>query len=167
MDKNQLKGLAVKYCLEDLTDSSKPGTFLSNLIRRLELAPDFMPEITKEYLEKAKLKTLLRYACKQISFDEYLKNARSEQKERVKQETIRAEKNRKRTLVKRLFQKYDLPVSSVEKADYQKLKTIIEKVDQGSRLDENEKPLGCNKCKQPLSKVRSIKKSKHVFGEDQ
>lgn len=138
MDQNQLKALTVKYCLEDLTDSSRPGTFLSNVIRRLELAPDFIPEITKKYLEEAKLKTLLRYACKQISFAEYLEIARSEQKKRIKQEAIRAEKNRKRKLVKKLFRKYDLPESLINNADYQKLKKIIEKADQGLRLDQNE-----------------------------
>jgi len=149
MNQNDLKKLAAKYCIEDLTDASKSGTFLSNVIQRLELAPDFIPEITKMHLEHAKLKALLKYSCKQMSFDEYLKDARLEQKERIKQASINyainqkrkariSKRNQKRKILEKLFQKYDLTVASINNEDIQKLKRIIEKVDQGLRLDENE-----------------------------
>jgi hypothetical protein len=49
------------------------------VISRLELAPDFIPEATKLYLRKAKLDSLLRYACKQISFNDFSVVAKSEQ----------------------------------------------------------------------------------------
>ena len=66
MKPNQLNSIATKYCVEDLKDSLTPGTALSNVINRLELAPDFIPEITKDYLRKSKLNGLLKYACNQI-----------------------------------------------------------------------------------------------------
>ena len=149
MNQNQLKELAVKYCIEDLTDSSRPGTFLANVICRIELAPDFIPEITKECLEKAKLKALLKYACKQISFAEYLNIARSEQKERDKQAAINAERNRKRKTLNaernrkietlnKLFQNYDLDAFLINHGDIQKLKKIIGKANQDLRLNQNE-----------------------------
>ena len=132
-----------------MSDASARGTFLANVIQRLELAPDFIPEITKIHLKKTKLKALLRYASKQISFTEYSKDARLEQKERIKQASIKVaiiqkrkavitKKNQKRKIVEKLFQKYDLTVSSINNGDIQKLKRIIEKADQGLKLDQNE-----------------------------
>jgi hypothetical protein len=82
MNHDQLKNLAVKYRIDDLPESSMPGTFLSNVINRLELAPDYIPEVTINYLRKTSLKSLLKYACKQISFSEYIEVTKSEQNER-------------------------------------------------------------------------------------
>ncbi|MBU1055091.1 MAG: hypothetical protein KKC46_14875 [Proteobacteria bacterium] len=82
MKQTKLKDIAIKYCVEDLPESLKPGTSLGIVISRIELAPDFIPEATKSYLRKSKLDSLLKYACKQISFNEFSVVAKSEQNER-------------------------------------------------------------------------------------
>ena len=71
MKPNHLNSIATKYCVEDLQDSLTPGTALSNVINRLEMAPEFIPELTKNYLRKSKLNALLKYACNQFDFDEF------------------------------------------------------------------------------------------------
>jgi len=149
MTQNQLKNLAIKYCVEDLKDSSLPGTSLSNVISRLELAPDYIPEATKDYLRKSKLRSLLKYACNQISFNEFSLVAKSEQKERkleadklrkkqAKQAAINAEKNRKLKLFRKLLSKYDLSPSFVNTGDGPRLKDILEKAEHGTRLSQDE-----------------------------
>jgi tetratricopeptide (TPR) repeat protein len=149
MTQNQLKNLAIKYCVEDLKDSSLPGTSLSIVISRLELAPDYIPEATKDYLRKSKLKSLLKYACNQISFNEFSLVAKSEQKERkleadklrekqAKQAVVNAEKNRKLELFRKLLSKYDLSPSFVNTGDGPRLKDILEKAEHGTRLSQDE-----------------------------
>lgn len=67
-----------------------------------------------------------------------MKSARSEQKKRAKQAAINAEKNQKRKIVKKLLRKYDLTESLVENGDIHRLKKIIEKANQGLRLNQDE-----------------------------
>jgi len=149
MNQNQLKNLAIKYCIEDIPESSIPRSSLANVISRLEVAPDYIPEVTKDYLRKKQLKILLKYACKQISFNEFSEVAKSEQSERklaaeqikkkqAKQAAINAEKNKKRKIINKLLKKYDLAASFINYGEIQKLKHIIEKADHGSRLNQDE-----------------------------
>lgn len=149
MKQNNLRNVAIKYCVEDLPESITPGTALATVLSRLELAPDFIPEATKLYLKKSKFNNLLKYACKQISFNEYLVVAKSEQKERKlaaekakiekeKNAVIQAEKDRKQKIIRKLLSKYDLSVSFIITSDIAKLKNILEKAERGSRLNEDE-----------------------------
>ncbi|WP_448872615.1 hypothetical protein [Desulfobulbus propionicus] len=149
MKQNQLKDIANKYCVEDLRDSLTPGTALSNVISRLELAPEYIPETTKDYLRQSKLNALLQYACNQISFEEFKHIAKSEQekrkfesekqrKEQAKQAEINAERRRKQQKIHNLLKEYDIHPSDVKLSDGQKLRDILEKVNQRIRLGQDE-----------------------------
>jgi tetratricopeptide (TPR) repeat protein len=149
MKQNQLNSIANKYCVEDLRDSLTPGTALSNVISRLELAPDYIPETTKDYLRKSKLNALLQYACKQIAFDEFKHSAKSEQekrklesekhrKEQAKQAEINAERRREQQKIHNLLKGYDIYPSDVKLSDGQKLRDILEKVNSRIRLSQDE-----------------------------
>ena len=149
MKQNQLKSIAAKYCVEDLKDSSKPGASLFNVISRLELAPDYIPETTKDYLRKSKLISLLKYACNQVSYDEFKRIAKSEQEKRkleaekhrkkqAKQAAINTERKRKQKIIRKLLNKYDLDLSDVKNGDGPRLKDILEKLEHGTRLDPDE-----------------------------
>lgn len=149
MKPNQLNSIATKYCVEDLRDSLTPGTALSNVISRLELAPDYIPEITKDYLRKSKLNALLKYACNQIAFDEFTSIAKSEQekrkleaekhrKEQAKQAEINSERRREQQKIRKLLERYDLHPSDVKPGDGQKLREILEKVERRIRPSQDE-----------------------------
>lgn len=149
MKQNNLKDIAIKYCIEDLPESLIPGSALAIVISRLELAPDFIPEATISYLRKSKFFNLLNYACNQISFNEYSLVAKSEQKERklaaekakieqAKKAAINAEKNKKQQILRKLLNKYDMNLSFVIASDIPKLKIILEKAERDSRLDQDE-----------------------------
>jgi hypothetical protein len=149
MNQNKLKKLAIKYYIEDIPESSIPGSFLANLINRIEVAPDFIPEVTKNCLRKKQLRSLLKYACKQISLKEFSEAAIAEQskrkleaeqikKKQIKQAAINAEKNKKRKIINKILKKYDLSISFINHGDIKKLKYIIEKADHGSRLNQDE-----------------------------
>jgi len=149
MKLNQLKSIATKYYVDDLRDSSVPGTSLSNVICRLELAPDYIPEITKDYLRKSKLNGLLKYACNQVSFDEFTHVAKLEQEKRIveaeiyrkkqaKQAEINAERKRKQKVIRNLLKKFDLDLSYVRTGDVKKIVDILEKVEFGTRLNQEE-----------------------------
>ncbi|MFH0784106.1 MAG: hypothetical protein V2B20_19425 [Pseudomonadota bacterium] len=149
MKQSNLKTLANKYCVEDLPESFRPGTSLAIVISRLELAPDFIPEATKLYLRKAKLDSLLRYACKQISFNDFSVVAKSEQVgrklaaeaakiEQAKRAAINSEKIRKQKIIQNLLKKYDLELSFIIAGDIPKLQDILEKTELGSRLNQDE-----------------------------
>jgi len=149
MSHHQLKKLAIKYHVEDVPDSLLPGTSLSNVIKRIEFAPEYIPEITKEYLKTNGFQSLLSYASKQISFDEFSEISLSEQKERkletekaikkkAKQAAIDAKKDRRRRQANNLFRRYSLSVSAIKDHDIKKLHNIVEKADKGSRLNQDE-----------------------------
>jgi len=149
MKQNQLKSIAAKYYVEDLQDSSKPGTSLFNVISRLEQAPDYIPETTKDYLRKSKLSSLLKYTCNQVSYDEFKRIAKSEQEKRkleaekhrkkqAKQAAINAERKRKQKIIQKLLDKYDLDLFDVKNGDGPRLKDILEKLEHGTRLVPDE-----------------------------
>ncbi len=149
MKHNQLNSIAKKYCVDDLRDSLTPGTALSNVISRLELAPDYIPETTKDYLRSSKLNALLMYACNQIAFEEFKHIAKSEQekrkiesvkhrKEQAKQAEINAERRREQQKIHRLLKKYDIHPSDVKTNDGKKLREILEKVNRKIRLIQDE-----------------------------
>jgi hypothetical protein len=141
MNQNQLNDFAVKYRVEDLPESSIPGTPLANVIRRLELAPEYIPEVTKEYLRKNRLKSLLNYACKQLSFNEFSKVAKLEQNERrLAADRIKKEhdtRNIAKAKQVKLRRKYGLDYF-IKKADFPKLMNILLKVENRVRLFEDE-----------------------------
>lgn len=132
MKQNQLNSIAKKYCVDDLRDSLTPGTALSNVISRLELAPDYIPEITKDYLRSSKLNALLKYVCNQIAFEEFKHIAKSEQEKRkiesekhrkkqAKQAEINAERRREQQKIHSLLKKYDIHPSDVKANDGKKI----------------------------------------------
>ena len=147
--KTNLNSIATKYCVEDLQDSLTPGTALSNVINRLELAPEFIPELTKDYLRKSKLNALLKYACNQIDFDEFTRIGRLEQKKRTleaekhrkeqaKQAEINARKRNEQEKVRKLLKNFDLYPSDVKPGDKKKLTTILGKVNRRIRMTQDE-----------------------------
>jgi hypothetical protein len=149
MKPKHLNIIANKYCVEDLKDSLTIGTALSNVINRLELAPDFIPELTKEYLRKSKLNALLKYACKQIDFDEFTRIGRLEQekrkleaekhrKEQAKQAEINARRRTEQQKIRKLLKNYDLYPSKINPGDGQKLTDILGKLDRRIRLSQDE-----------------------------
>lgn len=149
MKQNQLNSIAKKYCVDDLRDSLTPGTALSIVISRLELAPDYIPDTTKDYLLESNLNALLQYACNQIAFDEFKHVAKSEQekrklesekhrKEQAKQAEINAERRREQQKINSLLKEYDIHPSDVKFSDGQKLRDILEKINRRIRLSHDE-----------------------------
>lgn len=149
MKANQLSSTATKYCVDDLQDSKTPGTALYNVINRLELAPDYIPDPTKDFLRKSKLNALLKYACKQIAFDEFTLIAKSEQKERIieaenhrkekaKQAELDAKRRKEQQRISKLLRTYELYPSDVKTGDIQKLISILGKVNSRIRISEDE-----------------------------
>lgn len=149
MNPNLLKSIARKYYIEDLRDSLTPGTALSNVISRLEQAPDYIPEPTKDFLRKSNLNALLKYACKQVSLHEFTSIAKIEQekrkleaekhrKEREKQAEINARRQAEQQKIRKLLQNYDLHPSDVKTGDGPKLIDILGKLDRKIRLSQDE-----------------------------
>lgn len=141
--------IATKYYVEDLQDALKPGTAIFNVIKRLELAPDYIPEPTKDFLRKSNLNALLKYACKQVSFEEFATIAKLEQekrkieaeknrKKKAKQAKKNAERKRKQEITRRLLNKYDLYLSDLKNGDLPKLKDILYKIESRVRVSQNE-----------------------------
>jgi len=125
------------------------GTALSNVISRLENAPDCIPETTKDYLRNSKLNGLLKYACNQVPFDEFTRIAKSDQEKRkleaekqrnkkAKQAEINAERKRKQKIIRNLINKYDLDLSDLKFDEIPRLRDILEKVECGTRLSQDE-----------------------------
>jgi hypothetical protein len=64
MKQNNLRDVAIKYCVEDLSESLILATAFATVLNRLELAPDFIPEATKSYLTEPKFIEMGTFLCR-------------------------------------------------------------------------------------------------------
>ena len=78
MAKPSLTDVARKYCVEDLSGASIPGSRITKILMQLESGTP-LSRFTLEYLRKNGFLALSRYAKSEISFKDFLQIAKPEQ----------------------------------------------------------------------------------------
>lgn len=83
MKQNKLKEIAIKYQVDDLPSSIIPGSRLANILVQLDTSENSITDYSIKFLQKLNLTALCRYAKKEISYHDFVNQAKIELPKRV------------------------------------------------------------------------------------
>lgn len=168
MSIEQYKQIAIKYLVEDIQSATLPSTTLSNILKTLEANGKSVSVMALNFLRRKEFSALLAYSKRECSFEDYLNLAKQEnssrqliiEKEAQQQAKLQIERelaaevrrkaayerqlaydNDPKNIAKakqlKLRNKYDLS-HFIERNYFPKLMRILQTIDKGIRLSENE-----------------------------
>lgn len=160
MNPNKQTIIAVKYQVDDIAGALVPSTRMSNALNEIENHSK-LSKYTLEFLQAKQLFSLIKYACGDISFNNYSIEATNEKiiRIQVSEEALKAEESARKAKLElaekqakarqtalendpvyiakqkqyRLREKYSLTFY-IDKKDYSKLMGIAKNLDNGIRL---------------------------------